>query len=132
MSLYITRQIRLLVSESQQGTNPIVSRGGDEEKVSAQTALAEATGSLIVVAPASTDVPLPMGSGIATGRLFYLEADQDITIKFGGTEAERAMSVKVPQSGKLARMFLDIEFTSVYVTNSGTSAANVVYAVIGS
>lgn len=132
MSLYITRQLRLLVSESQQGTNPIVSRGGDEEKVSAQAALAEATSSLIVVAAAATDLQLPLGFGIVTGRLFYLETDQDITVKFGGTTVDRALLVKVPQSGKIARMFLDISFTSVYVTNGGTVAANVVYAVIGS
>jgi len=132
VSLYITRQLKLLVSESQQGINPIVSRGNDEEKITTQTALAEASGNKIVVASEASDLQLPMGSGITAGRLFYLESDQDLVLKLGGSDALRALAVTVPQTGKIARVFLDVEFNSIYVSNEGDDDANVVYAVIGS
>jgi len=131
MSLYTSRQFRLKSSVLQSLDNPVIDRGASEQKISGVAELAEATGSQIVVAAAATDEQLPMGSGIVTGRAFYMEADQDVTIKFGGTEADRALSVKVPSTTYPAILYLDIEFTSVYITNAGTDDANVFYAVIG-
>ncbi len=133
MSLYLKRQLKIKASNLQSMDNAIVARGASEESINGITELAEATASQIVIPASTTDEQLPMGSGVATGRAFYLETDKDLTIKFGGTDALRALTVKVPSTSFPAILYLDIEFTSVYATNaSATDGANVYYAVIGS
>lgn len=132
MSLYIHRQLQLKAGQTSTIQNPIIDRGNSGiDRISAQTHLAEATTGRIVLAAGATDTQITLGQGIATGRLFYLETDQDLTIKFGGTEADRALSIKVPLESVVATLYMDIEYASVYLTNGGTSDANIYYAIVG-
>ena len=133
MTLYVRRQFKFDVSKIQSMTDPLVSRGAKEEKISGQTALAEGIGSEVVIPAPSVDLQLPLGSGVTTARALYLESNQDITIKVGGTEADRALALKLPDdAGAKAIVYLDAEFTSLYVTLGGTTDAEVFYSVLGS
>ena len=132
MTLYVKRQLKVSVADNRSYDNPLVSVGASEESYSDESHSTKVTDSLIVVAAAATDLALPMGVGLSTGRGLYIESDQDITIKLGGTEAARAISLKVPATSKKARAYLDAEFTSLYASNAGATDANVYYAVIGS
>lgn len=132
MSLYIQRQLQLKAGQTATIQNPIIDRGNSGiDRISAQTHLAEATTGRIVLAAGATDTQIALGQGIATGRLFYLETDQDITVKLGGTEAARALSVKIPVDAVVGTLYMDVEYTSVYLTNGGTSDANLYYAIVG-
>lgn len=132
MSIYIQRQLQVKAGETLTVKNPIIDRGNSGiDRISAQTHLAEATTGSIVLADGSTDTQISLGTGIVTGRLFYLETDQDITVKLGGSQADRALPIKVPVSGIVAAMYLDVEYTSVYLTNASGTDANVYYAIVG-
>jgi len=131
MTLYVKRQLRITVSDNRNGDNPFVSVGANEESYSDQAHSTKTTDSRIVIAAGAVDTVLPMGSGLTTGRGLYIESDQDITIKLGGTEADRAIALKLPATDKKARAYLDAEFTSLNVSNAGATEANVYYAVIG-
>lgn len=132
MSLYIRRRLKVVASTNQNLSAPLISRGEGlaDERIEAETALAEGTGSQIVVAAGAVDESLPMGSGVVTGRMLLLESDQDIGVKLSGT-GNTAITLKVPVSGVPARFVADVEFTSVHVSVPGTSNANVFYGVIG-
>jgi hypothetical protein len=133
MTLYIHRQFKLEVSKIQNMTNPLVSRGASETRISGQAELAEGIGSEVVVPAPSTDLLLPLGSGITTGRALYFESNLDMSIKIGGNEADREIVLKLPDaSGAKAIVYLDAEFTSLYVTLAGTTDAEIFYAVLGS
>jgi len=134
MTLYIVRQWKTIVSTNQSGTMPVITRGSDQadERFSAVTAIAEASAAQVVVPNTASDLELPLGSGIVTGRMLLIESDVDITIKLGGTEAERALALKVPvASSSKARLSADVQFTALYVTVPGAVDANVYYAVVG-
>ena len=132
MSIYIRRQLQLKASQNSNMQNYILDRGNSvQDRIEAQAALAESIAGPIVVANATTDIQLSMGNGITTGRLFYLESDKNVTIKFNGTDAARALVLKVPATGLMAVMYLDVEYTSVYLSNASGASANVYYAVVG-
>lgn len=132
MSLYIRRRLKVVASTNQNLGTPLISRGESqtEERIEAQTDLAEGTGSQIVVAAAAVDEELPMGSGIVTGRMLIIESDQDIELKLSGI-GNTALPVKVPVAGVLARLVADVEFTSIHVSVPGATDANIFYGVIG-
>jgi len=131
MALYLQRQFRLIVSAVQNMVNPLVERGGSGlELINSVDELAEASGNSVLVPASQTDYQLAMPASISTGRLLYLETDQDLVIKLGGTEADRAISLKVPSTTIKAVLYLDAEVTSIYVT-TGVTATNVYYAVVG-
>lgn len=131
MSLYLQRQIRLIVSAVQNMVNPILDRGQvGPEKISSVTELAEASGNRVLIPPSSTDYQLALPASIALARLVYIESDQDISVKLGGTEADREIEMKVPSTDSVAIMYLDAEVDSIYVT-TGLTATNVFYGVVG-
>lgn len=133
MSLYIRRQFNILVAEAQNMNNPLVSRGSSEERIDAIATQDECTSAKLVIAGEASDQELPLGPGVTTGKFFFIETDQDITIKFNDI-GNTAYSVKVPAvttttvKGRLAG---DFEFTAVYVSVPGTTDANIIYGVIG-
>jgi len=131
MAIYIDRQLQITVSKNANLTDPVMQRGSTVTKIKEQTHLAEVVSGSIVVPAPSTNLQLSISPGITTGRAFYLESDQNLTVKFGGTEDDRALTLKVPETSKLATMYLEIEFDSVYVTLGGTTDANIYYAAIG-
>lgn len=112
--------------------NPIIDRGASQDRIDAQTSLAESLSARIVVANSTTDLQLTMGAGLTTGRMFYIESDQNITIKFNGTDAARALNLKVPSTSVVGILYMEIDFTSVYISNGSGTSANVYYAVVGS
>jgi hypothetical protein len=131
MSLYLRRQIMLKGSDSSGMGNPIIQRGDRFTQISAIAELAEAVGGSLVVPAPQTDMVLPFPPGATTGRMFYIESDLEITLKFNGVEADRGLVIKPPSSTISAVVLLDIEFTSVYLTLGGTTSANIYYAIIG-
>jgi hypothetical protein len=132
MSIYIRRRLKTVASVNQNLSAPLISRGESEteERIEAQTALAEVSSSQIVVASGASDQSLPLGSGITTGRLLIIESDVDITFKLSGA-GNTALSLKVPTSGGTARLTADLEFTSIHVSVPGAADANIFYGVIG-
>lgn len=130
MSLYINRQFRVTISEAKGLTDPVLSRGATEERINADTNLAEAAGGPLVIAAPQTDLEITFPPGLATGRMFYIESDQDLTIKFNNS-ANTGYTLKVPTTSIRGKWYMDIDFTSVYITLGGTTDANVFYYIVG-
>jgi hypothetical protein len=131
MPLYLQRQLRVVVSAVQNMLNPIIDRGQTGiERVSDVTEYEEASGSRVLVPASSTDYQLAFPASIALARLVFIEVDLDATVKLGGTEADRAIAMKIPATGKMAVLYLDAEVDSIYIT-TGATATNVFYGVVG-
>lgn len=132
MSLYIRRNIVLQVSRDQGMKNASIRRGDALTYLNEVSTLAEAIDAAVVIPAPQTDMPLSFPPGITTGRMFYLETDTDLTIKFNGTDATRAIDVKVPSSDVPGILLMDVDFSAVYLSLTGTTAANVYFAIVGS
>lgn len=130
MSLYISRQLRVTVSENLGLTDPVLSRGAAEERIRADANFGEGAGGPLVISAPQTDMEIPFPPGLAAGRMFYIESDQDLVIKFDDT-GNTGYQLKVPTAALRAKWYMDVEFTSVYIILSGTTAANVFYYIVG-
>lgn len=131
MPLYLQRQIRVIVSAVQNMVNPLLDRGqAGIERISDVAELAEASGNRVLVPASSSDYQLALPASIGLARLVYVESDQDITVKLGGIEADRAIAMKTPDTDSPAILYVDAEVDSIYVT-TGTLDTNVYYGVVG-
>jgi hypothetical protein len=130
MALYISRQLKILVSENAGLTDPVLSRGASEDRIRAETDFAEAAGGPLVISAPQTDLEIPFPPGLTTGRMFYIESDQDLAIKFDGI-GNTGYQLKVPTTSLKAKWYMDLEYTSVHITLGGTTDANVFYYIVG-
>jgi hypothetical protein len=132
---YIKRQVKVQVSESQNGEGSLFKRGDRETSHGAVTGLEEVgTGKFSITIPA-TDQDLMEGMGITTGRILYIETDTEITVKLDNT-GDTGFKVKpvadASASTKKGTLYLEGTFTHVYVTVAGASGtASVVVGVVG-
>lgn len=135
MTTYVTRQIRFLASEDQNGENQIIKRGDRETKFEAIDALAEGEFKKYVLALPITDKDLLEGSTIAEGKILYIETDTEMVIKLG-TVGDTGFTVKpivaADTEERRGVLYLESAFTHVYVTPVGSSGnANVIVGVVG-
>jgi hypothetical protein len=77
----------------------------------------------IVLAASEADYALPLGK-VATGRVLYLETDQELTVKLDGEATGH--KVGAPSSGTKAKLYLRSEFTSAPLLTNNSSAAEAV------
>jgi len=135
MTTYYTRQIRAQLSEDRSGQHVLLRRGQDETKFNEVTDLNESGLSKVVIPIPTTDKDLLDGHEITNGKVLYLETDTEILVKLDDT-ADTGVSVKPlvsdDASEKPGIMYLEGEFTHVYVSVAGTSGnATVIFGVIG-
>lgn len=89
---------------------------------------AEMSGAVILAA-SEADYGLPMGK-VVTGKVLYLETDQELTIKLDGEATGH--KVGAPTSGTKAKIFIRGDFTTApIVTNNATEEATVSYLIAG-
>jgi len=135
MTTYVTRQIQLLVTENQNGTNQVINRGETPTKFEEVDELAEAEFKKYVIALPETDKDLLEGTTISLAKILYLETDTELTVKLetvGDTGFKVKPIVTEDASEKRGTLYLEGEFTKVYVTPTGTSGnANVIMGVVG-
>lgn len=135
MTTYITRQVRFLVSEKQNGENQVIKRGDRETKFEAIDTLAEGEFKKWVLVLPITDKDLLGGSTIATGKILYIETDTEMVVKLG-TVGDTGFTVKPIVAADTEKrrgiLYLESAFAHVYVTPVGSSGnANVVVGVVG-
>ena len=136
MSLYLKKQLILKIAQDSSWKNPVFARGSEQTSIEAQAVLAESQGGQLVVPDGSTDLEIPLGPGIVTGRLLYLATDVQISFKLNGS-GESALDLQPPYTAvspavqPLGELFLEGEFTSIHVSNASGESANVFFVVVG-
>jgi len=135
MTTYVTKQLRIKVAEQQNGENLIFQRGDRETKFEAVAALDEAGLQRFVIPLPASDKDLMAGLEITTGRLLYIETDTELLIKLANV-ADTGFVVKPmideSASEKPGMLYLEGEFSHVYVTPTGTTGdATVIFGVVG-
>ncbi|TRO54902.1 hypothetical protein E2P64_08150 [Candidatus Bathyarchaeota archaeon] len=135
MTTYITRQMQLLVTENQNGTGQVINRGERQTKFEEIDELAEAEFKKYVLALPVTDKDLLEGTTISLAKILYLETDTELTVKLettGDTGFKVKPLVSDEASEKRGVLYLEGEFTKVYVTPVGTEGeANIILGVVG-
>jgi len=131
MTTYVRRQINVSVAENQNQSDLIFSRGGSEVKYNADDALAEAEMLKYDIPIPATDKDLMEGSTISVGRILFIETDTEIVVKLDNT-GDTGFTVKPVNSSTRGVLYLEGNFTHVYVSVAGTSGnANVVAGIVG-
>lgn len=135
MTTYYTRQIRTQLTEDRSGQKVLLRRGQDETKFNDVAALDEGGLSKVVVPIPTTDKDLMDSQEITTGSVLYIETDTELTVKLDDT-TDTGITVKplvaADASEKPGVLYLEGEFTHVYITVAGASGnANVIFGVIG-
>lgn len=135
MTVYMVRQLRIQASEEQSGQNLIFRRGDKEIKFNAEAVLNEAGLDKLSITIPTVDKDLMEGQEIATGRMLYIETDSEIRVKLDDT-TDTGFLVKPISSDdastKPGSLYLEGEFTHVYVTTIGASGtAKIIFAVAG-
>jgi hypothetical protein len=135
MTTYMTRQIRVQLTEDQSGQKVILRRGDAETKFNDEAALNE--GGLVkhVIPIPTTDQDLMEGQNIAVGKVMYIETDTELVVKLDDV-ADTGITVKPlvddENTIKPGILYLEGDFTHAYVSVAGASGdANVIFGVIG-
>ena len=135
MTTYVKRQVQIQVSESQNGANLIFKRGDSPIKFDADDNLAEAEYKKYVLTLPVTDKDLLDGTTITAGRILQIETDTELTVKLDDT-GDTGIVVKPVSSDdsetKRGVLYLEGNFTHVYITIAGTGEANVLMGAVGS
>ena len=123
------------VAETMTGENELFRRGDRVTKFNALAALAEGEAKKYSIPIPTTDKDLIEGTTIAAGKILYIETDTEITVKLNDT-ADTGFKVKPldddEASNKPGVLYMETEFTHVYVTVAGTSGnANIFMGVVG-
>jgi hypothetical protein len=106
---------------------------GFERQNETQTSLieefdVESSGTLVLSA-AEVDYAIPLGK-VATGKLLYLETDQDLTVKLDGEAVGH--KIGAPTSGTKAKLYMRTEFVNApLLTNNASVEAVVSFFIAG-
>jgi len=135
MTTYVQRQAIIQVAEMRTGEKEIFRRGDRVTKFEELEALNECETKKYSVAIPETDKDLIEGTTITTGRILYIETDTEITVKLNNT-TDTGFKVKPlvdsEGSNKPGTLYMESEFTHVYVTIAGASGnANIFMGVVG-
>jgi len=128
MALYTTYQIKFSVALESGEKNFCFKRTDETTNKVVRTDLTvEESGNLLLAAN-TADYSLPMGK-VATGKILFVEADQEITIKLEGEATGH--KIKPVSSTYKARLLLEGEFTVAPSVSCGTAGATVSYCIVG-
>lgn len=134
MTTYIERQVIFRVSENQNGEGKIISRGDRSTRFDALDDLIEGELLKYVISAPTTDKDLLSGSTIAAARILYIETDVEIRVKLDDTADTGFLVTPVDSDNadtKRGTLYLEGNFTHVYVSVGGTTDANVIMGVVG-
>lgn len=135
MSLYLKKQLILKIAQDESWTLPVMLRGANQHTFNDAT-LAESQGGQLVIPDGSTDIEIPLGPQISTGRMLYLATDVQISFKLNGIANQAldlqppviAVAPAIPVPGEF---YYDGEFTSVHVTNASGGDATIFFFLVG-
>ena len=136
MTLYLKRQIFIEASQQANGRDLVLSRGSLMKRLSGLDEMEEGGARKVALSIPSVDVDL-MASGIALGKILYIETDTEITLKLSTTSDTGITVTPVdPDNNDLTEvpgtLYLEGEFTHVYVSVAGASGtANLVVGILG-
>jgi len=135
MTTYVKRKISFQVTEDQGGQRIVLKRGDTDILFESEAALEEGGLHKFVIPIPATNQDLMAGLIITTGRILYIETDTEITVKLAAT-SDTGFKVKpvvtADAADKRGTLYLEGEFTHVYVTIAGTSGtANVIMGLVG-
>lgn len=82
-----------------------------------------------IVATTASDEVVTMG-GVTTGKYIRVETDQPLTIKLSGT-GNTGILINVPSTEIPGSFDCTVDFTSIHLSNAGTTDANVSVIVAG-
>jgi len=136
MSLYFKKQLILKIAQDSAWKQTVFARGSEQTSIEAQAALAESQGGQLVIPDGTTDLEIPLGPLIATGRLLYLGTDVQISFKLNGI-GNAALDLQPPYTAvspavqPLGEFLLEGEYTSIHVSNASGSTATLFFIVAG-
>ena len=126
---YIRRQLKLSVYR-------LISRGGRDARFENVDGLSEVSLANHVIAMPAIDVDLIQGTTISVAKILYIETDTEILVKLA-TVGDTGFVVKPLDgndvtSGKKGSLYLEGEFTGLFVTPAGSVGdATVLVALVG-
>jgi hypothetical protein len=127
VSLYITHQILMNISQDTDQRLVNFKRAENVTTTTIRTDLTKETSQGLIVPAGASNMALAQGA-LTTVKLFYLETDRELTVKFNSEVTGHLVS---PATGMKAKIFWEGTFTAITVSNAGTEDANVTYAVAG-
>jgi len=129
MSVYVRSQIILVAALDEDENNGQFIRENLTLTQLTETFDVECSGELELGA-SEADYALPMGK-VVTGKLLYIETNQELTVKLDGEVSGH--KIGAPTTGTKAKLFLRGDFTAApTLTNNVTSVAAVSYFIAGS
>lgn len=133
MTTYVNRQVSVQVSENSNGENLIFRRGDRVTKFEEIAALNEACFSKFSLTLPVTNLDLLDGESIVAGKILYLETDKEMTVKLVDTSDTgfKVKPVVTTDATRRGTLYVEGEFSHVYVSISGTGTANVLMGAVG-
>ena len=135
MTTYVIKQLRIQVAQNQNGENLIFKRGDQETQFEAVAALEEGGLKKMVISIPTVDLDVMAMMQITAGRLLYIETDTELTVKLDDVADTGVLVTPVvtaSASTKPAMLYMEGDFTHVYISIAGTSgSANVVVGIVG-
>lgn len=131
MSLYLKKQLILKLAQDESWTLPVFTRGASQFAFNS-AALAESQGGQIVIPDGETDLEVPLGPKIATGRMLYLATNIQISFKLNGI-GNQALDLQPPVTDPEVpgELYYDGDFTSLHLTNASGGPATVFFVIVG-
>ncbi len=130
MSLYIKKQLQLRIAQDADWKQLAFVRGSEQSEVNAEVGLAESQGGQLLIPDGTTDLEIPLGPQITTGRLLYLSTDVQVSIKLNGA-GNPALDLQPPATDVPGEFYYDGEFTSLHLSNGSGSDASIFFIVVG-
>lgn len=127
MSLYAELTFQLLSALTSSKNQIGFRRTEDVTTTTTREDITEEMSGTLAIADAVVDQALQFG-GVATGKVLYLESDQELTFKFNGGSDVLKLT---PTSGQKAKLMWEGEFTALTVSNASGTEAILTYYVAG-
>ena len=135
MTTYFKRQVQAQLTEDQSGQRVLLRRGQSETAFNDIAALNEGGLLKFEIPIPTTDKDLMSGTEITTGKVLYLETDTELLVKLADVSDTGIVVKPLVDDEAITKpgvLYLEGEFTKVYVTPAGTTGnANVIFGVIG-
>ena len=131
---YMIRQVQLRISEQANGEDLLFQRGDRPAKFDGVDDLAEVRAEKSVLTLPVVNQDLMVGSSIAVGRILYLETNSELEVRLddvGDTGVVVKPVVAAEGSTKRGTLYLEGEFSHVYVSIGGTGSAIVWVGIVG-
>jgi hypothetical protein len=127
MSLYAELTFQILSALTSAKNQIGFRRTEDVTTTTTRTDITEEMSGTLEIADATVDQTIQFG-GVASGKILYLESDQELTFKFNGGSDVLKLT---PTSGQKAKLMWEGEFTELTVSNASGSTAVLTYYVAG-